>query len=182
MIFTETLLKGAYIIDVERLEDDRGFFGRSFCKNEFEKYGLNNNIVQSNISFNTKKATLRGMHMQAAPNGEEKLIRCTRGAIYDVIIDMRKNSTTFGKWFGIELTADNYKMLYIPKEFAHGFITLEDNTETSYQMTEYFTPGASKGYRWNDPAFGIQWPITPKIISEKDRMFPLLGTLPVEAR
>lgn len=177
MIFTETSLKGAYIIEIQRIEDNRGFFGRTFCKNEFEKYGLKTNIVQSNTSFNKKKATLRGMHMQAPPFSEAKLIRCTRGSIYDVIVDMRKDSATFRKWVGLELNADDGRMLYIPEEFAHGFITLEDNTEVSYQMTEFFTPDVSMGYLWNDPAFAIRWPLEPTFISEKDKSYPLLSGL-----
>jgi dTDP-4-dehydrorhamnose 3,5-epimerase len=173
MIFTETKLKGAYIIDVKRIEDERGFFGRSYCQHEFETFGLNTNAVQANVSYNKKKGTLRGMHMQLAPFEETKLVRCTRGAIYDVIIDMRHNSETFKQWIGVELTADSYRMLYVPEGFAHGFITLEDNTDVTYQVTQFYTPGAEKGYRWNDPAFNIQWPIEPILISEKDQAHPL---------
>jgi len=169
MLFTETKLKGAYIIDVKRLEDERGFFGRSFCQREFEALGLNTNAVQTNISHNKAKATLRGMHMQLAPYEETKLVRCTRGAIYDVIVDLRSDSPTFKQWIGVELTADNYRMLYVPEGFAHGYITLEDNTDVTYQVTQFYTPGAERGYRWDDPAFNIQWPIEPVIISEKDR-------------
>lgn len=172
MIFTETKLKGAYIIDVKRIEDERGFFGRSFCQKEFEAYGLTNDIRQTNVSYNKKKGTLRGMHMQLAPNEETKLVRCTRGAIYDVIIDMRPDSETYKQWIGVELTADNYRMLFVPEGFAHGFITLEDNTDVTYQVTEFYTPGAEKGVRWNDPAFNIQWPIEPVVISEKDQAHP----------
>ncbi|WP_299759237.1 dTDP-4-dehydrorhamnose 3,5-epimerase [uncultured Pontibacter sp.] len=172
MIFTETKLKGAFIIDVKRIEDERGFFGRSFCQNEFKEYGLTNDIRQTNVSYNKKKGTLRGMHMQLAPNEETKLVRCTRGAIYDVIIDMRPDSETYKQWIGVELTADNYRMLFVPEGFAHGFITLEDNTDVTYQVTEFYTPGAEKGIRWNDPAFNIQWPIEPEVISEKDQAHP----------
>jgi len=172
MLFTETKLKGAYIIDVKRLEDERGFFGRSYCKQEMEEYGLNTNMVQANVSYNKKKATLRGMHMQAAPYAETKLVRCTRGAIYDVIIDMREDSETYKQWIGVELTADNYRMLFVPEGFAHGFITLEDNTDVTYNVTQYYTPGSERGIRWNDPAFNIVWPIAPEIISEKDRAVP----------
>ncbi len=169
MLFTETKLKGAYIIDVKRLEDERGFFGRSYCLREFEALGLNTNAVQANVSYNKKKATLRGMHMQLAPHEETKLVRCTRGAIYDVIVDLRPESSTFKQWIGVELTADSYRMLYVPEGFAHGFITLEDNTDVTYQVTQFYTPGAERGYRWDDPAFNIKWPIEPVIISEKDR-------------
>jgi dTDP-4-dehydrorhamnose 3,5-epimerase len=176
MIFTETSLKGAYIIDVKRLEDERGFFGRSYCKREFEEHGLNTNAVQANVSYNKKKGTLRGMHMQVAPYGETKLVRCTRGAIYDVIVDLRENSDTYKQWIGVELTADSYRMLYVPEGFAHGFITLEDNTDVTYQVTQFYTPGAERGYRWDDPAFNIKWPIEPLIISEKDRAHPLFQT------
>ncbi|WP_439883368.1 dTDP-4-dehydrorhamnose 3,5-epimerase [Pontibacter sp. MBLB2868] len=172
MIFTETKLKGAFIIDVKRLEDERGFFGRSFCQDEFEKHGLSNDVRQTNVSYNKKKGTLRGMHMQLAPNEESKLVRCTRGAIYDVIIDMREESETYKQWIGVELTADNYRMLFVPEGFAHGFITLEDNTDVTYQVTEFYTPGAEKGIRWNDPAFNIQWPIEPVVISDKDQAHP----------
>jgi dTDP-4-dehydrorhamnose 3,5-epimerase len=172
MIFTETKLKGAFIIDVKRLEDERGFFGRSYCEREFEEYGLNTNVVQANVSHNKKKGTLRGMHMQISPYEETKLVRCTRGAIYDVIIDMREDSETYKQWIGVELTADNFRMLYVPEGFAHGFITLEDNTDVTYQVTQFYTPGSEKGIRWNDPAFNIEWPIEPVVISEKDQAHP----------
>jgi dTDP-4-dehydrorhamnose 3,5-epimerase len=173
MIFTETYLKGAYIIDIKFMEDERGFFGRSYCLREFESLGLNTNVVQANVSYNKKKGTLRGLHMQSAPNSETKLVRCTRGAIYDVIVDLREGSETYKKWVGVELTANNYRMLYVPEGFAHSFITLEDNTEVTYQVTQFYTPGAERGYRWDDPSFNIQWPIVPEIISEKDQSHPL---------
>ncbi|MCK5398353.1 MAG: dTDP-4-dehydrorhamnose 3,5-epimerase family protein, partial [Thermoplasmata archaeon] len=140
MIFTETRLKGAFIIDIEPIEDDRGFFARSWCRNEFEKHGLNPDLVQCNISFNKKKGTLRGMHYQTAPHEESKLVRCTRGSLFDVIIDLREDSGTYKKWFGIELSAENRRMIYMPGGFAHGFQTLEDNTEVFYQMTEFYYP------------------------------------------
>jgi dTDP-4-dehydrorhamnose 3,5-epimerase len=170
MNFTKTELDGAYIIEVKRIEDDRGFFGRSYCSNEFEKHGLNTNIVQANLSYNKKKGTLRGLHLQASPFSESKLVRCTRGAIYDVIVDMREGSATYRKWLGVELTADNYKMLYVPEGFAHGYLTLEDNTDVTYQVTQFYTPGAERSYHWNDPAFNIQWVAQPVVISEKDRL------------
>ena len=168
MIFTETRLKGAFIIDIEPIEDDRGFFARSWCRNEFEKHGLNPDLVQCNISFNKKKGTLRGMHYQTAPHEESKLVRCTRGSLFDVIIDLRENSGTYKKWFGIELSAENRRMIYIPDGFAHGFQTLEDNTEVFYQMTEFYYPECTGGVRWNDPLFAIKWPLPIKIISRKD--------------
>ena len=173
MIITETKLKGAFIIDVRRIADERGFFGRSYCKKEFEEYGINTNIVQTNVSYNTRKGTLRGMHMQTAPYGETKLVRCTRGSIYDVIIDMRTNSETFKQWIGVNLSADNYRMLYVPEDFAHGFITLEDNTDVTYQVTQFYTPEFERGYRWNDMAFNIVWPLEPLLISDKDKSHAL---------
>ncbi len=172
MIFTETKLKGAFILEVKKIEDERGFFGRSWCQKEVEAYGLNTRVVQANVSYNKKKGTLRGMHYQAAPYEENKLVRCTRGAIYDVIIDLRPGSPTYKQWIGVELTEENYKMLYVPEGFAHGFITLRDNTELNYLLTEYYTPGAERGVRWNDPAFNIEWPISAEVISEKDQKHP----------
>lgn len=168
MIFTETKLSGAYVIDIEAIEDERGFFARSWCKNEFEKLGLNPKLVQCNISFNKKKGTIRGMHFQGSPYEEAKLVRCTRGSIYDVIIDLRSDSPTYLQWFSIELTSDNRKMLYIPEGFAHGFQTLEDNTEVFYQMSEYYHPENAKGIRWNDPTIDITWPLENPTISLKD--------------
>lgn len=172
MIFIETKLKGAYIIEIERLEDERGFFARCFCKNEFRQHGLNDNLAQCNISFNRKKATLRGMHLQIAPRQEAKLVRCTMGAIYDVIIDLRQDSPTFKMHIGATLTAENRKMLFIPEGFAHGFMTLADNTEVFYQMSEFYAPECARGYRWNDPAFGIEWPTGVNVISERDSNYP----------
>lgn len=168
MKFIETDLKGAFIIELEKLEDNRGFFARSWCKREFDEHGLNSNATQANVSYNKKKGTLRGMHLQSKPYAETKLVRCTRGAIYDVIIDLRPDSATYKKWLGVELSADNGKMLYVPENFAHGFQTLKDDTEVTYQVTQYYTPGYEKGIRWNDPAFRINWPVTVAVISEKD--------------
>ena len=168
MIFKETKLKGAYIIELELLEDERGFFARSFCQKEFEECGLNLRIVQCSISYNEKKGTLRGMHYQVPPYEEAKLVSCMRGAMYDVIIDLRADSPTCCQWSAVELTAENYKMLYVPAGFAHGFQTLEDNTVVSYQMSEFYHPECAQGVRWDDPGFGIEWPLTPKIISKKD--------------
>ncbi len=178
MIFAETVLKGAYIIDSEMKEDERGFFARSFCMKEFERHGLNPHVAQCNISFNRKKGTLRGMHYQIAPHEEDKLVRCTRGSIYDVIIDLRRHSATFKQWLAVELTAINYRMLYIPEGFAHGFQTLEDNTEVFYQMFELYYPEYARGVRWDDQAFGIKWPLMKPIMSEKDKSYPLFGKIP----
>lgn len=172
MIFTETKIKGVYILEIKKLGDERGFFGRSWCRNEMEAHGLNPDVVQANTSFSHHKGTLRGMHYQKHPFEETKLIRCTKGAIYDVVIDLRPDSSTYRNWFGIELSENNYKMLYVPEKFAHGFITLQDNCEVSYLVTQFYTPGSEAGLRWNDPQFGITWPLEVKVISEKDNNFP----------
>ena len=172
MIFTETKLKGAFLIEVQKFEDERGFFGRTFCQKEFQKYGLNPNVSQANVSYNKKKGTLRGMHFQAAPYEEIKLVRCTRGAICDVIIDVRPESATFRQWTYAELRADNYLMLYVPEGFAHGFQTLEDDTEVIYQVSQFYTPGSERGIRYDDPVFKIAWPLAVQVISEKDRNWP----------
>jgi dTDP-4-dehydrorhamnose 3,5-epimerase len=172
MIFTETKFNKAFIIEIKRIEDDRGFFGRSYCRKELEEHGLNANIVQANTSFSFQKGTLRGLHYQMHPHEESKLIRCVRGAIFDVIIDLRPQSPTFMQWTGTELTQDDYRMLYVPEGFAHGFLTLTDNTEVYYNVTQYYTPGAEQVIRWNDPAFQIRWPIEPVVISEKDSQYP----------
>ena len=173
MIFTETKLKGAFIIDVKRLEDERGFFGRSWCTKEYAEHGLNPNVVQANVSYNKVKGTLRGMHFQRAPFGEGKTVRCTSGGIYDVIIDIRPDSATFKQWISVELTGENYKMLYIPEGFAHGFITLKDQTSVHYMGTAFHTPGAEGGIKFDDPAFNIEWPMKVAVISEKDRNHPV---------
>jgi dTDP-4-dehydrorhamnose 3,5-epimerase len=172
MIFTEIQLNGVFLIELQRLEDERGFFARSWCKREFDQHGLRSEFVQCNISFNRKRGTLRGMHYQSAPYEEIKLVRCTKGAIYDVIIDLRPDSKTFREWLSLELSEDNQRMLYIPEGFAHGFLTLEDNTEVFYQMSEFYAPGHASGVRWNDPVFNITWPIDVKVISEKDEKIP----------
>lgn len=171
MKFTETELKGAYIVELEPIQDERGFFCRSWCQKEFSERGLTSNLVQCNISFNLKKGTLRGMHYQAKPHEEAKLVRCTMGAIYDVIIDIRPESLTFKQWVAVELTPENRKMLYIPEGFAHGFQTLEDNTEVFYQMSEFYHPESARGLRWNDPAFGIKWEIENLTTSSKDKSY-----------
>ena len=172
MIFAETPLKGAFLIEPERREDARGYFARTWCQEEFEAHGLSPRVVQCNISYNKKKGTLRGMHYQVAPFKEAKLVRCTGGAIYDVIIDLRSNSPTFKRHFAAVLTAGDRRMLYIPEDFAHGFQTLEDDTEVFYQMSEFYTPECARGVRWDDPAFAISWPQAERTISERDRNYP----------
>lgn len=171
MIFKETKLRGAYVIELESIADDRGFFARTFCKSEFEKYNLNPRIVQCNVSFSKTKGTLRGMHYQAKPYEEAKMVRCTRGRIYDVILDLRRESPGYKQWEAVELTADNRRMLYVPEGFAHGFQTLEDGSEVFYQMSESYAPEYTRGVRWNDPAFGINWPAGERIISTRDQSF-----------
>ena len=172
MIFTETRLKGAFIVDILRLEDERGFFGRSWCRDEFVEHGLNDQLTQCNISFNKKQGTLRGIHYQVAPHEEAKLVRCTMGEIYDVIIDLRPTSPTFTNWIAMELTAENRRSLYVPEGFAHGFQTLTDNAEVFYQMSETHHPESARGIRWNDPMFNVSWPINTIVISEKDNNYP----------
>jgi dTDP-4-dehydrorhamnose 3,5-epimerase len=172
MKFNETPLIGSYVIELEMKGDERGFFARAFCKNEFSELNLNNDIVQINNSLSADKGTLRGMHYQLSPKAEDKIVRCIKGALYDVIIDLREDSPTFKYWFGVELTAENRKMLFIPKGFAHGFVTLEDSTEAFYLVTEYYAPEQERGIRYNDPIFNIKWPIDPLIISEKDKNHP----------
>jgi len=168
MLFTETELKGAFLIEPERREDFRGFFARTWCEKEAAAHTINPRVVQCNVSFNHRKGTLRGMHYQKSPFEEAKLVRCTMGGIHDVIIDLRRDSPTFTRHVGAVLTADNRRMLYIPEGFAHGFQTLEDNTEVFYQMSQFYSPEHAAGVRWNDPTFGIQWPIPEPIILERD--------------
>lgn len=173
MIVKETKLSGVCVIEIERLEDNRGFFARSYCEDEFARFGLHNDFKQSSISFNNYKGTLRGMHRQLEPYGEIKLVRCLRGSIFDVVIDLRKESETFAQWISIELTQENRKTLYIPKGFAHGFVTLVDKAEVFYQMSEKYNPDAASGVRFNDPMFNIQWPsLGELIISDNDRDWP----------
>ncbi len=168
MIFTETKLKGSYIIELEKLEDERGFFSRSWDRNEFEEMGLDPNLVQCSISFNSKKGILRGIHYQKEPFEEAKLVRCTKGEIFDVIVDLREESPSKNDWFGIELSEKNHKMIYVPKGFAHGFQTLEDNSEVFYQMTQEYNDKYATGRKWNSGDFKISWPILPPILSKKD--------------
>jgi dTDP-4-dehydrorhamnose 3,5-epimerase len=171
MIFTETKIKGVYIIEPELLTDERGFFARSFCKEEFQKYGLEMDIVQCNISYNAKKGTLRGIHYQIPPFEEAKIVSCTKGSIYDVVVDLRRDSSTYCLWHSEKLSVDSYRMLYIPKGCAHGFQTLEDNCIVYYQMGAYYHSECAVGIRWNDPAIDIVWPIPAGIISEKDKNY-----------
>ncbi len=174
MIFTETKLKGVFIIEPEKLEDERGFFARTWDQKIFEEHGLNPKLVQCNISFNKKKGTLRGMHYQIAPYEETKLVRCTRGKMFEVLIDLRPKSETFRKWVGFEQGAEDYRMLYVPEGFALGFQTLEDSTEVFYQMSQVYMPEYARGIRWDDTAFEISWPLKPTIISKKDLSYPPL--------
>lgn len=172
MIFRETEIRGVVLIQIEPKTDERGFFARAWCRNEFEEQGLNANVAQSSISFSPKKHTLRGMHYQAQPHGETKLVRCTKGSIYDVVIDLRRGSQTFGNWLGVNLTEQNREAIYIPEGCAHGLLTLEDNCEVLYQISEFYRADLSRGVRWDDPRFGIEWPAIPQLISERDRTFP----------
>jgi dTDP-4-dehydrorhamnose 3,5-epimerase len=172
MLFQETKLKGAYLIDLERREDHRGFFARAWCKNEFEEHYLNANFLQANVGFSLKKGTLRGMHYQIEPYQEVKVVRCTMGAIYDVIIDLRRNSLTYRQWIGVELTSDNRRMIYVPEGFAHGYQTLKDNTEIYYMTSQVYSPEFARGHRYNDPSFRITWPYEVECISDGDRAWP----------
>lgn len=168
MKFHQTEIPGAFVVDLEAREDNRGFFARTWCRSEFERHGLNADVVQANMSYNARRGTLRGMHFQVAPHAEAKLVRCTRGAIFDVIVDLRPDSSTYRRWVGVELSADNRRALYIPEGCAHGFMTLEDHTDVMYQVTASYAPGAEGGVRYDDPAFGIEWPLPVAVISDKD--------------
>jgi dTDP-4-dehydrorhamnose 3,5-epimerase len=169
MIFMETLLKGAYVIDLEKRGDDRGFFARAFCENEFAAKNLSTRMVQVNNSLSGEKGTLRGMHYQLAPKAETKVVRCIRGSLLDVILDIRQGSPSFGQSFAAELSAENRRMMYCPKGFAHGFITLTDNAEAFYFVDEFYSPAHERGIRYNDPKFNISWPFPPTVISDKDK-------------
>ncbi len=171
MIVSEIELKGAFIVEPKRLDDLRGFFARTWSQKDFEDLGINIRLVESSISFNAKKGTLRGMHFQVAPYAQAKLVRCTCGSAYDVVIDLREDSPTFNWWWAVELTAENRKALYIPEGFAHGFQTLEDRTEILYYMSEIYAPEYARGVRWNDPAFGIEWPADERIIIARDNSY-----------
>jgi len=172
VIFEETSLSGAFIIEPERLEDERGFFARTWCRRELEEHGLDTRLAQCSISFNQKKGTLRGMHYQEAPHEEVKLVRCTRGSILDIIVDLRPESPTYRDHLSVELSENNRRILYIPAQFAHGFLTLEDGAEVFYQMSEFYAPEAARGFRWNDPAFEIRLPIEVAVISGRDQTYP----------
>jgi dTDP-4-dehydrorhamnose 3,5-epimerase len=172
MIFTETKLSGAYVIAPERHQDERGFFARTWCQNEWATQGLNPRLVQCNVSFNTQRGTLRGMHWQRTPHTETKLVRCTMGAIYDVIVDLRPSSVTYKQYYALILTPEDRTMLYVPEGFAHGFLTLLDNTEVFYQMSEFYHPEDQAGVRWNDPAFDIHWIDEVRVISSRDMHYP----------
>jgi dTDP-4-dehydrorhamnose 3,5-epimerase len=176
MIFKETKLKGAYVIELEPIEDERGFFARTFCCEEFKKHGLNPRLAQCNISYNTYKGTLRGMHYQLAPFSEAKLVTCLAGSIYNVIVDLREESPTYGKWLGLELSARRPRpMLYVPERFANGFQTLADDTEVFYQMSRPYHPESARGLRWDDPFFDMVWPAGNRIVSQRDQSFPDFG-------
>jgi dTDP-4-dehydrorhamnose 3,5-epimerase len=172
MVFHETGLAGAFIIDLDKIHDERGFFARSWCTREFIDRGLNGRLVQCNVSRNRLRGTLRGMHYQASPHEEAKLVRCTMGAIFDVIVDLRPASDTYLESFGAELSAENHRALYVPEGCAHGFLTLTDDSEVFYQMTEFYAPESARGLRWNDPAVAIEWPGPVVVISERDRTYP----------
>jgi dTDP-4-dehydrorhamnose 3,5-epimerase len=174
LIFTETPIGGAHLVELEPHGDERGWFARTFDREEFERRGLEPAVVQCNTSYSERAGTVRGMHLQSEPHGEPKLVRCTRGAIFDVIVDLRPHSPTHRDWYGIELTPDNERMLYIPVGVAHGFQTLADGSEVSYQMGHAYVPDSARGVRWDDPAFGIDWPAAPElVISERDASYPL---------
>lgn len=170
--FNPTILNGAYIIDIEPIADERGFFARSWCQHEFSRQGLNSQLMQCNISFNKARGTLRGLHYQETPYGEAKLIRCSAGAIYDVIVDLRRISPSYGQWFSVELTAANHRMLYVPEGIAHGFQSLEEGTEVFYQMSQAYHEECARGIRWNDPAFKVSWPLPNPILSKRDESYP----------
>ena len=182
MLFSETKLKGAYVIDIERHEDSRGFFTRAFCRQEFEAHGLNPNIAQTNLAFNNYKGTVRGMHFQFPPVAETKFVRCIRGAILDIIVDLRPESSTYMQHISVELTEENHRGLYVPERFAHGYQVLADNTETSYQVGEYYVPVAESGLYFNDKSLGLYWPLPVSVISEKDKLWKPLNVVEGELR
>jgi len=175
MVFQETALKGVFEVHIEPVVDERGFFARSWCQREFETHQLNARLVQCNISFNPRKGTLRGMHYQTPSSAETKVVRCTRGSLYDVVIDLRPGSPTLKQWVAIVLTAAKRNMVYVPEGFAHGFLTLEDNTEVFYHMSEFYSPESARGVRWDDPSFGITWPDRVEVISDRDRNYADFG-------
>jgi dTDP-4-dehydrorhamnose 3,5-epimerase len=174
MIFKESPLSGAYVVELERLTDERGFFARSYCADEFAERGLGPELRQCSVSYNARKATLRGLHHQCAPHEEHKLVRCTAGAVFDVIVDIRDSSPTYRQWFGAELSCVNRRSIFTPPGFAHGFISLTDDAEVYYMISVAHAPQSSRGFRWNDPAFAIAWPLLPTVISARDAAYPLL--------
>jgi dTDP-4-dehydrorhamnose 3,5-epimerase len=178
MKFCETKVQGVFEIHPEPKSDERGFFARTWCQREFGSNGLNPRLAQCSVSFNARLGTLRGMHYQAAPYGETKLVRCTKGSIFDVVVDLRPSSATFKQWIGVNLTAANREMVYIPEGCAHGFLTLQDESEVFYQISEFYHPESARGARWDDPAFGIEWPAKVEVISERDRTYPDFGLNP----
>jgi dTDP-4-dehydrorhamnose 3,5-epimerase len=182
VIFTETRLKGAFVIDLERREDRRGFFARAFCQNEFEAHGLKTFIAQINVASTRKKGSIRGMHFQYPPAAETKLVRCTRGAILDIIVDLRPESPTYLEHVAVELNEDNHRALYVPERFAHGYQTLQDNTDTSYEVGEFYTPEVESGLLYNDPRLGLSWPLPVTVISDKDQAFPPLDRVEGELK
>jgi dTDP-4-dehydrorhamnose 3,5-epimerase len=177
MIFTELPLPGAFAVDLQELQDERGFFARSYCAAEFAAKGLGPELRQCSVSFNARRGTLRGLHYQDAPHEEHKLVRCTAGAIFDVIVDIRQSSPTYRRWYGEELTMANRRSLFIPPGFAHGFVSLTDGAEVYYMISAAHAPEFSRGLRWNDPAFGIEWPLAPTVISARDAAYPLMDEL-----
>jgi dTDP-4-dehydrorhamnose 3,5-epimerase len=180
--FTETTLAGAFVIDIEPRSDDRGFFARTFCAREFEARGLKPSIAQANVAFNRRKGALRGLHFQYPPSAETKLVRCTRGAVLDVIVDLRPESPTYLQHVSVELTADTHRTLYVPERFAHGYQVLEDRTETIYLMGEFYTPSAAGGLHYSDPRLGIVWPLPPVDLTERDQAWPLLAVCEADLR
>lgn len=173
MIVNNTSIEGVFVLELERFQDERGFFANAWSEKELDALGVESRFVEGNVSFNNKRGTLRGMHYQAEPYGQAKLVRCTRGSIYDVGVDLREDSKTFKQWVGVELSAENRLMLYLPGDFAHGYLSLEDNTEVHYQVTGIYSPESARGFRWDDPAFGIQWPPLDAVnINKRDREYP----------
>jgi dTDP-4-dehydrorhamnose 3,5-epimerase len=174
LIFKETMLSGAYVIEPEKINDQRGYFTRVWCKRELQQYGLESELAQSNVGFSYRKGTVRGLHFQKAPHREVKIVRCTRGALLDVIVDLRPESPTYKQWFGIELSDENSKMVYVPEGFAQGYMTLADNTEMNYHTSQFYSPEAAFGVRYDDPVLAIQWPLVATLVSEQDRNWPLI--------
>jgi dTDP-4-dehydrorhamnose 3,5-epimerase len=174
LIFKETMLSGAYVIEPEKISDNRGYFARIWCKNELQQHGLKGDLAQSNVGFSYRKGTLRGLHFQRAPHAEVKIVRCTRGSMFDVIVDLRPESPTYKRWFGVELNDENSRMIYVPEGFAQGYMTLADNTEMNYHTSEFYSAEAASGVRYDDPAFAIRWPLAATVISEQDRNWPLI--------